>query len=80
MDTETEFTGHEWCLNSGDKLARAIRVSPSEHKVINAKLREKSGDTRYRVNQICPPTQGELMNRINRPPIDPISQSYGYVF
>ena len=58
VDTETEFTGQEWCLNSGDKLARALRILPSEHKVITAKLRGKFDDTRYHINQICPPPEG----------------------
>ena len=53
VDTETEFTGQEWCLNSGDKLARALRILPSEHKVITSKLREKLDDTRYHINKFA---------------------------
>ena len=38
-------------MNSGDKLARSLRISPDYHKVITRNLRENLGDTRYQAGR-----------------------------
>ena len=39
-------------LNSGEKLARDLRIFPGDRKVATEKLRDGLGDRRYRIGEI----------------------------
>ena len=46
---ESDFTADEGVLDSGERLAREIRIFPEDHKAIPNKLRGKLDDARYHV-------------------------------
>ena len=48
-ETQSEFTGMESGVNSGDRLDRALRISTDDHKTITKKIRGRIDDTRYHI-------------------------------
>ena len=51
QETQSEFTENEIGLNTGYRLARAIRISADDHKTITRKIRGKLDDARNRIKQ-----------------------------